>query len=84
MYRIEFTGPDGEKREWAAEIAGTLVEREKACHALVRDVERGVLEISLRSGPPTCARPTCCERSMKKSRLRSRKLLTPVGVVDWS
>lgn len=84
MYPIELTGPDGEKREWTAEIAGTLVEREKACHAIARDVERAVLEASLRSGQPACARPTCCGRPMKKSRLRSRKLLTPVGVVDWS
>ena len=83
MYRIELTGPDGEKREWTAEITGTLAERENACHAVARDVERAVLESSLRSGQPACERPTCCGRPMKKSRLRSRRLLTPVGVVDW-
>ena len=49
-HRIELTGPDGEKREWTAEIAGTLVEREKACHAVARDVERAVLEASPQSG----------------------------------
>ncbi len=83
MYRIELTGQDGEKRAWTVEIAGTLAERERACQAIARDVERAVLEASLRSGQPACARPTCCGRPMKKSRLRSRKLLTPVGVVDW-
>lgn len=83
MYHIELTGPDGEKREWTPEISGTLAEREQACHAVARDVERAVLEASLRSGQPACERPDCCGRPMKKSRVRSRRLLTPVGVVDW-
>ena len=80
---IQLTANGVNVRGFSGEISGTLAEREEQLRALMRVVEAAALEQSLRVDQPEVRRPQCCGRGMNKKRLRSRQLLTPVGIVQW-
>lgn len=82
-FRIEINADGAEVRGFSGEISGTLAERERQLRDLFRLAETAALEHSLQSDQPEVPRPRCCGRSMNKKRLRTRQLLTPVGVVIW-
>jgi hypothetical protein len=82
--KIQVSVEGGESREVTVEISGTLSQREDQLRAVFREAEGIALQQSLRLDQPTVARPRCCGRPMKKIRLRSRQLMTPVGVVTWN
>jgi len=82
-FRIEITADGAGVPGVSGEISGTLAERERQLQDLFRLAEAAALEHSLRLDQPEVPRPQCCGRSMNKKRLRSRQLLTPMGVVTW-
>ncbi len=81
---IQITADGADVRGVAGEISGTLAERERQLRDLFRLAEAAALQHSLRTDQPEVPRPQCCDRAMNKKRLRSRQLLTPVGVVAWT
>jgi len=83
-FSIQITADGSDVRDVSGEISGTLSERETQLRDLFRLAEAAALEHSLRLDQPEVPRPPCCGRPMNKKRLRSRQLLTPVGVVTWN
>ena len=81
--RVEVSVDGGKMREFSGEVSGKLVDRERQLRDLFRLAEAAALEHSLQVDQPEVPRPPCCGRPMNKKRLRSRQLLTPVGVVTW-
>ena len=82
-FSVQITADGADVRGVSGEISGTLPERERQLRDLFRLAEAAALEHSLRLDQPEVLRPPCCGRPMNKKRLRSRQLLTPVGVVTW-
>lgn len=83
-FSVQINANGTDVRGVSGEISGTLSEREKQLRDLFRLAEAAALEHSLRLDQPEVPRPPCCGRPMNKKRLRSRQLLTPVGVVTWN
>ncbi len=83
-FSIQITADGADVRDVSGEISGTLSERERQLRDLFRLAEAAALEHSLQLDQPEVPRPPCCGRPMNKKRLRSRQLLTPVGVVTWN
>lgn len=82
-YGVKITTEGGDTRILEETVQGSLSQREQGAHALGRQVEQAILELSLQEDQPVTPRPCCCGRPMNKKRLRHRTLLTPTGPVQW-